>query len=860
VSEIAHIPTRIPLATTIEVSVRPSVKGKFIFVGDEKLYVRGVTYGPFHPTKDGSEYHCPEAVKRDFAVMAENGINAVRTYTVPPRWLLDTAQRHGLHVMVGLPWEQHITFLDDRKRAQAIENRVRVGVRACAGHPAVLCYTVGNEIPASIVRWYGRRRVERFLERLYRAAKTEDPDSLVTYVSYPTTEYLQLPFIDLVCFNVYLESEERLAAYLTRLQNIAGERPLIMAEVGLDSRRHGEETQANVLEWQVRTTFTTGCAGTFVFAWTDEWHRGGHDIEDWDFGLTDRDRNPKPALVAVQEAYADVPFPKHQSWPRISTVVCTYNGSRTIRDCCEGLLELDYPNFEVIVVNDGSNDSTPAIVEEYGFRLITTENRGLSNARNTGFEASTGEIVAYIDDDARPDPHWLTYLAATFMNSEHVGVGGPNIAPPGDGPIAESVADAPGGPAHVLLSDGEAEHIPGCNMAFRKDALQAVGGFDPQFRIAGDDVDICWKLQERGWTLGFNPAAMVWHHCRDSVKAYFKQQFNYGKAEALLELKWPQKYNPFGHQTWEGRMYGPRHSPILPFLKQRVYYGVWGSRLFQSDLERTPSTLQWLPVMPEWYLVVFCLGGLSALGVLWRPLLFILPFFAVSVAMPAIQNAWHVAQIVFPKTSGSRLDQLKRYALTTFLFLAQPLVRLLGRLRFGLTPWRRHSASSFAVPRSRQFAIWSEHWRSADQWLTAVEAELCNHGAVVVRGGNFDRWDLQVRGGLFGTVRTQLTIEEHGAGRQLVRLRSWLRFTSLGVILTVLSAVLLVLALLAALNQAWVPAVIIGAIAILLGPQSIVDCAAATRSVMLALQRLGDSDAAKRTALQPIMRVETEEG
>jgi beta-galactosidase/beta-glucuronidase len=181
VSEIAHIPARIPLATTIEGSARPSVKGKFIFVGDEKLYVRGVTYGPFRPAKDGSEYHCPEAVERDFAVMAENGINAVRTYTVPPRWLLDTAQRHGLNVMVGLPWEQHITFLDDKKRAQAIEDRVRAGVRACAGHPAILCYTVGNEIPTSIVRWYGRRRVERFLERLYRAAKAEDPDSLVTY-------------------------------------------------------------------------------------------------------------------------------------------------------------------------------------------------------------------------------------------------------------------------------------------------------------------------------------------------------------------------------------------------------------------------------------------------------------------------------------------------------------------------------------------------------------------------------------------------------------------------------------------------------------------------------------------------------
>jgi len=183
---------------------RPKVQGKFLFVGDEKLWIRGVTYGTFRPDADGNEYHDPETVEYDFAQMADSGLNAIRTYTVPPRWLLDAAQRYGLRVMIGLPWEQHVTFLDDKKRARSIEARVRAGVRSCAGHPAVLCYAIGNEIPASIVRWYGKRRVEQYLERLYRAAKQEDPEGLVTYVNYPTTEYLQLPFLDLVCFNVYL--------------------------------------------------------------------------------------------------------------------------------------------------------------------------------------------------------------------------------------------------------------------------------------------------------------------------------------------------------------------------------------------------------------------------------------------------------------------------------------------------------------------------------------------------------------------------------------------------------------------------------------------------------------------------------
>ncbi|HEX2711992.1 MAG TPA: glycosyltransferase, partial [Candidatus Acidoferrales bacterium] len=430
-----------------------------------------MTYGPFRPNLTDSEYHDPASVERDFGQMAENDINAVRTYTVPPRWLLHAAQRHGLRVMVGLPWEQHVTFLDNKKLARDIQRRVREGVRACAEHPAVLCYTIGNEIPPSIVRWHGRRRIERFLEELYWAAKTEDPEGLFTYVNYPSTEYLQLPFVEILCFNVFLESQERLAAYLGRLHNLAGDRPLILAEIGLDSLRHGEKTQARALDWQVRTVFGGGAAGTFIFNWTDEWYRGGFDIEDWKFGLTTWDRCPKPALEAVRKAFAEVPFPPDLPWPRISVVVCCYNGECTIRGCFDSLGRLRYPNFEVIVVDDGSTDATSLIAQEYHFRLIRTQNRGLSAARNSGMEAATGEIVAYTDCDCCPDPHWLTYLAATFLSSNHAGVGGPNIAPPGGGPIAECVANAPGGPVHVLLSDEVAEHIPGCNMAFRKSCL-----------------------------------------------------------------------------------------------------------------------------------------------------------------------------------------------------------------------------------------------------------------------------------------------------------------------------------------------------------------------------------------------------
>ncbi len=810
---------------------RPHVLGKFIYAGDEKLYIRGVTYGTFRPGPDGCELHNPQRVARDFAQMREAGINAVRTYTVPPRWFLDLAHEHDLYVMVGLPWEQHVTFLDDAERQKDILSRVRSFVRESAKHPAILCYTIGNEIPVPIVRWHGARKVERFLRRLYDVVKQEDAAALVTYVNYPSTEYLQLPFVDFYCFNVYLESETTLDDYLARLQNIVGDRPLVMAEIGLDSRRNGEITQAETLRWQVRACFAAGCAGAFVFAWTDEWWRGGYDIEDWDFGLITRDGVPKPALAAVSRAFAEVPFPLDVEWPRVSVVVCTYNGSRVIRDCLEGLMRLDYPDFEVIVVNDGSTDQTVQIVNEYPFRLISTENRGLSAARNTGMLAATGEIVAYTDDDARPDPHWLQYLAHSFKKYGFAGVGGPNLAPASDGLIADCVANAPGGPVHVLLSDRIAEHIPGCNMAFRHDVLQEIRGFDPLYRVAGDDVDLCWRVQQAGGAIGFHPAALVWHHRRNFVKTYWKQQQGYAKAEALLEGKWPEKYNAAGHLKWSGRLYSKGITQALRLGGERIHHGTWGAGLFQSVYEPAVGTLRSLPLMPEWFFVVFVLGALTALGLAWTPLLMAAPLFVLALAAPIAQAVVSARRAQFTSNPATRSALLKLQTITALLHLMQPVARLTGRLRWGLTPWRRR-ARGWMVPLTRSTTLWSETWRSREDRLRDFETRLRESRAVVLRSGDFDRWDLEVRGGMLGAVRVLTTVEEHGAGRQLLRARSQPCVSRQGLTVTLFIAVI---AVIAAWNGAWLPAIVIGTGAFLLAARILLECGAAMSSMLSAL-------------------------
>jgi GT2 family glycosyltransferase len=771
-----HDPTALTAPASAQATAPVAARGKFLFAGTEKFYVRGVTYGAFRPDTAKNEYTDLAQIDRDFAQMAESGINTVRIpHTMPPRALLDVAKLHGLRVMVGLSAEQYAGYLIDTQKHFDIAGAIRAKVQTCRGHPAILCYALGNEIAAPLVRWIGPARVERYLRDLYRVVKSEDPAALVTYVNYPTTEYLRLPFLDLVSFNVYLETQERLAAYIARLQTLAGERPLLLSELGLDSLRNGVETQAQVLDWQIRTTFAEGAAGSFVFSWTDEWHRGGEDVKDWEFGITDRERCPKPALRAVSRAYWQAPFAR-ESMPFISVVVCSYNGSATIRECLEGLSRLEYRNVEVIVIDDGSTDGTAEIAREFDVRLVSTENRGLSAARNLGLELASGEIVAYLDDDAYPDPHWLHYLAQAFRTSEFAAVGGPNLPPAGDDFVAEAVANAPGGPMHVLLSDREAEHIPGCNMAFRTEALRSLGGFDPQFRTAGDDVDICWRIQASGGKVGFHPAALVWHHRRKTVRAYWKQQTGYGKAEAMLQIKWPEKYNVAGHAVWSGRVYGRGLQHALGRV-QRVYHGVWGLAPFQSAHEPAPGLLQSLPLMPEWYFVIATLLALSALGILWPPLLWTTPLLLAALGATlaqALLAAWHTSYRYAPRTA---LGRMRMRATTAGLHLLQPLARLVGRIRHGLTPWRPRDAELSLVPRTYRMAtLISGPWQAPEEKLLALERELRQCGAVVKRGGPFDRWDLELQGGLLAGARVLLSVEDLAPGKQLLRFRSWPAF------------------------------------------------------------------------------------
>ena len=789
------------LPTNAAAAPSPRVVGKFLRAGSERFLIKGVAYGTFAPDADGYQFPPLPRVAADFALMAQSGVNAVRTYTVPRGNILDAAAEHELRVVAGVPWAQHVAFLDNRKLARAVRKDIVREVRQLAGHPATLLVAVGNEIPSGVVRWHGAARIERFLRDIYDDAKQAAPDVLLTYVNYPPTDYLDLPFFDVCAFNVYLHHGDDLRAYVAHLQVVAGNRPLLLAEGGADSLREGEAGQADLTATQLRIAFEEGACGAVVFSWTDDWWRGGHAVADWRFGLTDERRRPKPVLADVALAFADAGFPpgRRQEWPRVSVLICARNAAETLDECLRSVVELDYPDYEVIVVNDGSTDTTGEIARRHpDVTVIDTPHGGLSAARNAALHRASGAIVAYTDADVRVDPAWLVYLVQPFLRSDVAGAGGPNVVPEDDPWTAQCVARSPGAPTHVLLDDRAAEHVPGCNMAFRRDALLAIGGFDPAYHAAGDDVDVCWRLQARGQAIGFAPSALVWHRHRSTVRGYWRQQVGYGEAETQLMDNHPERFLN-GHAVWKGRIYSS-----LPFVRAisrvRVNAGVWGTAAFPSVYSAHIPSMTYVPHLIAWQfgsVLLVC----AAVGSVWfghAALAVVAGLGGIAGLTTTIAKCvgygrrTDVRGLPVAGPCGALASRMLYRTTIAWLHLLQPIARGWGRFRGKLWPPDVGARHATAATRSRgvdgplelgrairlmfrgqdKMELWSERWVDRADLLTRITRGLQSR-AVGRAIDAHDTWqqerDLAVATGRWGWLDLRTLLEEHEAGRCLFR-------------------------------------------------------------------------------------------
>jgi O-antigen biosynthesis protein len=744
---------------------RITVDGKFFRAGSGKFHAKGITYGPFAPNAEAGTFASREQTRRDFEHVRQLNANVVRVYHPPPAWVLDAAAEFGLRLLIDVPWPKHLCFLDSKELQCQAVHHVREAVRCAAGHPAVFAFSLVNEISAEIVRWSGVRRVEKFVDRLVAEAKSVEPGCLCTFASFPPTEFLRPQAIDFVCFNVYLHQRPAFEAYLARLQSLAEHRPLVLGEFGMDSVREGELRKCEFLQWQVEAAFNAGLAGTVLFSYTDDWFRGGTQIEDWSFGLTLRDRSPKPSFEVVRRQYASAPRFPLPRLAKVSVVVATFNGGRTIQACLNALTRLNYPDCEIIVVDDGSTDSTPEIAARFpSVRYIRQNNSGLSAARNTGIAAASGEIVAFTDDDCRPDEDWLHYLIGDLLRSDFAAIGGHNFLPPDDSPVAAAVAASPGGPAHVMLTDREAEHIPGCNMAFYKWALEEIGGFDPTFRKAGDDVDVCWRLQAQSRRIGFSAAGFVWHYRRATVKAYLKQQAGYGEAEALLARKHPEYFNSFGGGIWKGRIYATAAAGVV-LRAPVIYHGVFASGFFQRLYAGEAA----LPVMLCTTLLyhVFVNAPLLALTLYFEALW---PLAAASLGFSLGICVLAGVQANIPR------DKCRWWSrpLVAVLFSLQPIIRGWNRLKVSLNlEFSPRSQSAPPVGRDipDEIIFWSDGHGDRFRFLQTVQEMATAQKWPVRLDTGWTRFDMEILASAWNRARLVTVTEELGQGRCTIRCR-----------------------------------------------------------------------------------------
>ena len=770
-------------------------RDKYLYDGDRKFYATGVSYGPFVPNSRGERYPEPERCAQDFALMRQLGVNVVRTYVPPPAWMFDLAARHSLRLMVATLWPSHLMFLESAATARDIRATVaKLAAEMRQFRDVIFAYSLGNEIRPDLIRWYGMRRVSRFLAELYDIGKNLDPEGLFTYSNYPSAEYLDLGFLDLASFNVYLHQESDFRRYMTHLLGLSGPRPLLLSETGMDTIREGEAHQARLLQWQTRAAFELGLSGFVVFAFTDEWHTGGSEITDWAFGLVTRERQPKQAFAAVAQVFAHPLPPALEAPPKVSVVVAAYNAEATLGACLDSLGHLNYPDYEVIVVDDGSTDRSAEIARAAGVKLLSQEHCGLATARNAGIPAAQGEIVAFIDADAAADCDWLYHLVETMRRRGAVAAGGPNFPPAARSLVTAAIAGAPGQPREVKSSDDSLAQLCGCNMAIDKTHLQSLGGFDPLFTAAGDDVDISWRLLKRGATLAYAPGAVVVHDRRGSVRGYVAQQIGYGKGEALLARKYPERADTriYGYNGWQVRWFG------LP----RIYHGAIGRGLFQTVYPAgIEQPLIDLPLSAPWIVLalLLILIGIAA----W-------PLFAIGGAGLALTAA---SAIFYAATAPleRRRDNFGTRTMLAVISLIGPVARSYARLRrtFAGGISRRGMAQRGALKSGGGLTVALASRDGSgkpgpDAVTESLRYALFRRGLRVAGNTGFEPFDLQILLGPVCRVSLNTLWEQDDSAMSL----RW-RLTAAPA--PMLAAAAIVLVLLAA--RQWIPAIAFGAAA-----------------------------------------------
>ena len=224
----------------------------------------------------------------------------------------------------------------------------------------------------------------------------------------------------------------------------------------------------------------------------------------------------------------------------VSVVVPVRNGERTIGECLASLVAVDFPaaDREILVVDNGSSDGTGGIIARFPVQRLHVPRRGVSRARNAAIRASHGEILAFTDSDCVVTRAWLCALLEPFADPDVGGVAGEIVGYPASTPAERYATQI------RLLSPQRYLRRPTmpfavfANLAFRREVFDRIGLLDETF-VAGESADFCTRFRRAsGLRLVYAPRAVVFHRHRLTAAALFLQHWNYGRGNALLQIKY----------------------------------------------------------------------------------------------------------------------------------------------------------------------------------------------------------------------------------------------------------------------------------------------------------------------------------
>ena len=231
--------------------------------------------------------------------------------------------------------------------------------------------------------------------------------------------------------------------------------------------------------------------------------------------------------------------------PLASVVVCTFNRKRMLLDCLDALLAQTYARFEVVVVDDGSEDDTGQAMKRFSgdarVRYIRQKHAGLASARNLGIRNSEGEMICFIDDDCIADRRWLQNIVGAYSNGDIGGVGGRIINhEPWTTPktLLERFLHKSG----LYQQRYVGEFLVGANSSYRRAALEAVNGFDGSL-LKDEDADIGMRIIATGMRFAYAPKAMVYHRTRGGFRGLLAQVYGYGTGHMMVYRKYPSRHS-----------------------------------------------------------------------------------------------------------------------------------------------------------------------------------------------------------------------------------------------------------------------------------------------------------------------------